>query len=57
MSEVASGTIAMRPYPLMEFKNSALLRVLLSLSSSSSMVSTGESGFSTLRRKIGRAHV
>src|ERR1700682_1203733 len=37
-------------YPLMAAKNSPLLRVLLSLSSSSSMVSTGESGFSTLRR-------
>src|ERR1039458_5069718 len=39
-----------QPYPLIELRNSALLRVLLSLSSSSSMVSTGESGFSTLRR-------
>src|SRR5512141_696986 len=34
----------------MEPRNSALERVLLNLSSSSSMVSTGDSGFNTLRR-------
>src|SRR5207248_11164728 len=37
-------------YPLIAAKNSAFPLVLLSLSSSSSMVSTGESGLSTLRR-------
>ena len=37
-------------YPLIEARNSLLVRVLPSLSSSSSMVSTGESGLSTRRR-------
>src|ERR1035441_7342919 len=37
-------------YPLIDPRNSPLLRVLLSLARSNSMVSTGESGFSTLRR-------
>src|ERR1035438_1444637 len=45
-AEAEAGT----HYPFIEFRNSALLRVLPSLSSSSSMVSTGESGLSTRRR-------